>query len=220
VPRWRQSGIGNAFTAFARRYRLNTGIVEVLDSVIPVAQIDKHWQGDRLDIWGAFGQEIGDGVNLPGVGLVAGDKELLVHRLDVWDGGLTGLTSVHLFTPLQTYDFAAVNPGIWLPWLQTPYDDKATPARLPTAFVGSGKNAALQTLIVNGVPFTTVGPNYNTAPSAFRQQILWAFQDPPIRVHPQQELVVQGTAAAGWTGAHILNVNFYFSEREPQGNVG
>lgn len=218
MPRWALSGISNAYTAFVRRYRLNRPVTEVLDSVIPVAQVDKHWQSDRLNVWGAFGQETGDNVNLSGVGLVAGNNEVLVHRIHAWVTGAIVTPTLHLFTPLQTYNFAAINPGIWLPWLQMAYDDKATPARLPEAFIGSGKNAALQTLVVNGVPFTTVGPVYLRAVTSFETPPIWSEQDPPLRLHPQQELVVQTTTAHGF--ANVLNVNFYFSEREAQGNVG
>jgi hypothetical protein len=224
VPRWRLSGIGNAFTAFARRYRLNTGLVEVLDSVLPVAQVDKHWQADRLNIWGGFGQQTAAGINLEGVGLVAANSEVLVHKIEAWIDGGFGSGTAHLFTPLQTYNFAAIGPAIFLPWLQMPYDSKSTPARLPAAFIGAGANAALQTLIVNGTPFTTVGPTYKLtrefATSHRAPEVLWSAQDPPLRLHPQQELVVQATDFNQFPAGTALNVNFYFSEREPQGSVG
>jgi hypothetical protein len=196
----------------------------VLDAVLPVAQVDKHWQSDRLNIWGAFGQSFGDAVNHQAVGLLAGNREVLVHKVEAWvDLSLVGGDPFHMFTPLQGYDSFAIAPVIFLPWLQMGYEGPVQAALLPQAFLLAGRAAALQTILVNGVPFTTIGPSYQhmirVTSGATRTLItLWSMQDPPLRLLPQQQLVVQ--SATVWPLGRILDVNFYFSEREAQGSVG
>lgn len=224
MPRWAQSGIGTALTAFVRRYRLNAPVGEVATGILPVAQVDKHWQSDRLNVWGVFGQRISDGINHSGVGLLAGTREVIVHKVEVWIDSAGANHVFHMFTPLQGYNAFAVLPTIALPWLQMGYQGPVQPVFFPEAFVLAGGAPALQTIIVNGAGFVTTGPVYRWHNAGVvgaipgSPTIIWGFQDPPLRLHPQQEIVVQGATLFG-AGA-ILNVNFYFSEREPQGNVG
>lgn len=223
MPRWQPSGIANALTAFVRRYRLGTSITDVWTGIIPVAQVDKHWQDDRLDIWGMFvqgGADAGPAPQLLSATLFAQDLEVLVHRVDGWWAGQVS-NRVHLFTPLQTYDPAATNPNVFFPWLQTMVQT-GDAGRLSRAFGIGGYNGAHQVVTVSGTPFTTFGPfsplHTELTPGG-RVHRFWGFQDPPIRLKPFERLTVQALGQAAFI-TDVLGANFYYSEREPQGNVG
>lgn len=235
MPRWVQSGISNSCAALVRRYRLNAAVTEVLNAVLPVVQVDKHWQSDRLNLWGAFGQfdytALGAGEHGAVMLVGADDRETLVHRVVANEQVASNIpdTHVHLFSPLQTYNPVLNGPTLYLPWLQgsvTPSD----PAALSRAFVLSGSNPGQQVVVVNGVPQVSIGPVFNCkvqnvtvgALTSFTgdNPELWSFQDPPLRLLPSQTLAVQGLVPRSGPLAGSLNVSFFYSEREPQGNVG
>lgn len=241
MPRW--IAHSKSLAALSRRWRLNVQPSEMLTGVLPVTQIDKSWTSDRLDVFGMLVQQPKDAVNvsIPAVGLRAGSRECLVHRIDwaVHPGGAAvesqnadfmGL-SFHLFTPNANYNPFALSSGVYFPWMQS--RQTVTSIVTLTDSIGvAGEALAHQTIVVNGVPVVTFGPiqrggSYfpilngvaSTPPTA---SSFWTFQDPPIRLKPWQNLVVQATGAfnpAQWAG-FTLNANFYWSEQDPQGDTG
>lgn len=219
--------------AFRRRWGLNTDPTEILTGVIPTAQVDKHWDSDRLNVWGMFVQ----GEKPRGVGaqhicatLEAQRKELLVYRVDakLMSMSLASDNPVHIFSPLQNYNPHATSDGaadttIWFPWLQSMVEQPGDPARMPEAFGLGGYNATMQVVTINGVPFTSVGPISGGQSMALDHgsAVFWEFQDPPLRVRPFATLCVQSTLAlTGGSTDWYLNCNFWFVEREDVGRVG
>lgn len=217
---------GRQLTAFTRRYRLGRYLTNVLGTIIPTAQVDKHWQADTLDVFGLHAQVTGAAgapFDYIAAMLVAQEREVLVHRVNAWaitTGAVPVDLGFHLFTPLQAYDPTIVRTQIWFPWLQPA--TQTDPARLSRAFCLTGGNPVLQTVIINAVPFVSVGPRYRSYGAGVDldpvPRELWTFQDPPIRLFPFGEMAVQSSTQPNNT--ILLNVNFYYSEREAQGGVG
>lgn len=226
MPRWVQHS--KSLLSWRKRYRLNTDPTEVLSGILPTSQLDKDWPQDTLDLWGLYIQSRDNpaGNEYLGAELVAQRKELLVHRIraTMLIGASAGPLGqgCHVMTPLQTYDPTVNVPTIWFPWFQSGYR-AGQAANLPEAFGLGGTNPALQVVVINGVPFTSLGPvsfqSYATAvgqPQLFNID-LWTHQDPPLRVHPFQSCCVQTIQpATGGGSVDTLNVNFWFSERDPQ----
>ena len=219
MPAWTRAG--KTFVAFARRWGLNAPPAELWTGVVPTAQIDKHWTEDRLDMWGLECQQGGTAVagNLASCSLVAGSKELLVHRVGVtYNGSVAPRTLVgHLFTPLQTYNPAAIGPALVFPWLQPVQPGE--PARLASAVGLVGDAAFLQVVTVNGLPNTSIGPITQMQVNA-RSLVAWGDngQDPPYRVKPLQLLTFQSLLQL--PVGNSINISFWFTERDAQGDVG
>lgn len=217
MPRWTRAA--KTFTAFARRWGLNAPPAEVWSGVIPVAQIDKHWIEDRLDMWGLEMQQGGTAVagNLASCSLVAGRKEVLVHRVGVtYNGSVAPRTLIgHLFTPLQGYNPAAVVPALVFPWLQPVQPGE--PARLAESVGVIGDAVALQVVIVNGLPHTSIGPVMQMGINS-PSKVHWDSQDPPYRVKPFQLLTFQSLTQI--PVGNSINISFWYTERDPQGDVG
>lgn len=217
MPSWLRAG--KTFVAFARRWGLNAPPSEVWSGVVPVAQVDKHWTEDRVDLWGLELQQGGTAVpgNLASCSIAPGSKEILVHRIGVtYNGSVAARTLIaHLFTPLQAYNPAAIGPAIVLPWLQPVQPPE--PGRLAFSFGLVGDAAAFQSVIVNGFPHTSVGPVIQMGVNSPSKQ-LWIGQDPPIRVKPFQLLTVQTLVQL--PVGNTMNVSFFFTERDSQGDVG
>lgn len=227
MPLWKAST--RVWAAWSRRHGLNAPAQEILTGIIPTAQVDKHWQNDRLDLWGIFMQQIGTATvgRLGACTLLAGQLEVLVHKIEC-QLVITGVTAgniipVHLFTPLQGYLPTAVNVALVLPWLQTmvrPQD----PGRLAQAVGLIGEtDAGLMVVTVNGAPHVAVGPSYsiNTYAAGMaggRRHVLWGFQDPPLRIKPGEQLSVQTLAQMPTSIA--IQVNIFYTERVFQGDVG
>lgn len=241
MPRWFTHG--KAFTALRRRYNLNEDAREFLTGLLPVIEADRHWTADRLNLWGIFTQHAlpgGIGPVYPAASLHAQRKELLVHRIQATlriGGSWSSVPGYgfHLFSPLQTYVPELNRAAIWFPWAQTMVEP-ADAGQLSEGFGLTGDNAAQQVVLVNGVPYTSIGPvgfapwvitfvgatgggyAYSAQPEL---QTLWSFQDPPLRVRPFSALTVQTTSAMGPSGSiWTLDVNWWYSEREDVGRVG
>ena len=227
MPTWRPSA--RVFAAWSRRHNLNAPAMEILTGVLPVAEVDKHWTNDRLDLWGLFMQQVGTVTanRLAACTLLAGDLEVLVHKIEcqVVIVGVTAgnIIPVHIFTPLQGYLPTAVNVALVLPWLQTmvrPQD----PGRLARAVGLIGEtDAGLMVVTVNGAPHVAVGPSYSLSTYAAgmaggRRHVLWGFQDPPLRLKPFMQLSVQTLAQMPTSIA--IQVNIFYTERVFQGDVG
>ncbi len=227
MPFWRTAA--HPFHAFSRRYSLNAPAMEMLTGVIPTAQVDKHWTNDRLDLWGMFMQQPGTAVanRLASCSLVTQEREVLVHKVEAYLSVIAGPNAVvanfHLFTPVQGYIPAAVNVAIVFPWLATMVDEFDA-GRLPRAVgVVGDTDAGLMVVTVNGAPHTAIGPAYHVATSPVsldtkNLQVLWGFQDPPIRIKPFKLFTVQMLDQL--PAAFALNMNVYFTERPFQGDVG
>ena len=241
MPRW--GFHSKSLAALSRRWNLNSQPSEFLTGIIPTVEVDKHWVADRLDIYGMLVQQPKDAVqtSIPACGLVAGSRELLVHRITCWPGtgaggSLAGFYdeqgfAVHIFTPNSAYNPFALSPGVFFPWMQTRQGIDSI-VSLPGAFGIGGEALTSQTITVNGVPVVTIGPTLRfnkirligITPAMIAQtaQGFWTYQDPPLRIKPFQTLAVQFVNAqtvalfAGGT----LNVNFWWSERDPQGDSG
>jgi hypothetical protein len=227
VPDWRTSS--RVWAAWSRRHNLNAPAQEILTGILPVAEVDKHWDNERLDLWGIFMQQVGTATpnRLGAATLLAGQLEVLVHKVEV-QLAITGATAgqiapVHLFTPLQAYLPTAINVALVLPWLQTmvrPQD----PGRLSRAVGLIGEtDAGLMVVTVNGAPHVAVGPSYsiNTYAAGMaggRRHVIWGFQDPPLRVKPFEQLTVQTLVQIPTSVA--IQVNMFYTEREFQGDVG
>jgi hypothetical protein len=197
---------------------------------MPTAQVAKHWDSDVFNVWGMYVQAdrpAGGGADHIACTIEAQDKELLIHRVEGWitKNGQVDTVPIHCFTPLQAYNPTVNNTSIWFPWLQTPVEQPADPARLPSAFGLGGLNPVQQVININGVPFTCIGPvstaRFGLFGTLIGGQLFWHAQDPPLHVRPFSTLAVQSTLAVGGVGQlWHLNVNFYFSEREDVGRVG
>ncbi len=229
MPRW-LSHARNLVGA-RRRWGITSPLGEVYSGVLPVVQVYKHRDARDQDIFGMFVQITGDAVNIPACALVAQADEVLIHRIEFfWSQIRTLSRPVHLFTPLQNYnpfDVALpVPPAAHFAWWQ----GKAVAqdvGQLGGTFGVGGYGTAHQVINVNGVPTVTFGPTYDwefwlggafgTAQQPAR--VIWTFQDPPFRLKPFTMACVQ-SVFAGMGAAEHLNVNFFYSERPSQGDVG
>ncbi len=216
MPTWKTSG--RVFAAWSRRHGLNAPAQEILTGIIPVAEVDRHYTDDRLNVWGLFGQQLGTtGLLLGAVSLVAQERELLVHRVAYFFSGAPQiLLTCHVFSPLQAYDPHSVGPALVLPWLQPV--EPGSPGRLSRAFGLQGETALLQVVTVNGAPHTSIGPASQMFTLSSDLIDLWGYQDPPFRVRPFGQLTVQTTVLLPI--GFGLNVSFWYSERDDQGAVG
>lgn len=226
APRWVTTT--KVWAAWSRRHGLNAPAQQILTGILPVAQVDKHWLDDRIELWGLFMQQPGTAVpgRLGACTLLTQRKEAIVHKIEaqltIISASPGTIANVHLFTPIFPYLPTAVNAFIVFPWLQP--ISAPDPGRLARSFGLIGEtDAGLQVVTVDGAPHTSVGPSYSLGTYAAglvggRRHVLWSFQDPPLRVKPGQQLTVQLLDVL--PAALALQVNFYFSEREFQGDVG
>lgn len=221
MPRWVTAD--RVFAAWSRRWGLNSPAQEMLTGIIPVAEVDRHYTDDRLNLWGIFMQQQGTVIanRLGACSIVTQANEALVHRVDAHFSSALANTSFdcHLFTPLQTYDPHAINPALTLPWLQP--ISFGEPGRLSRTFGLIGEQDFLQVVTVNGAPHVGVGPVLRgiSAGSAGRSGgRLWDFQDPPLRMRPNTQLTVQMLVQL--PVGYFLNCSFYYTERLDQGRVG
>lgn len=203
--------------------------MEMLTGVIPVAEVDRHWTDDRLDVWGMFTQVPGTAVvnRLGACTILPQAKEILVHRITAQLSSSTSLVhNIHLFTPLQAYAPTALNAALVLPWLQPVKPGQA--GRLAETIGVTGEtDAGLMVVVVNGAPHTAIGPLFVISAlqvglvgtlSAKAPTVLWDYQNPPLRVKPGQQLTVQVTTQLPNTT--LLDVNWWWTERIFQGDVG
>ena len=211
---------------FRRRWGITRPVMEVLTGVLPVVQIDKHRDARDQDIFGMFTQATGDALNIPACALHAQRDEVLIHKVEFfWTQIRTLSRPVHIFTPLQTYNPFDASGNAFFAWWQ----GKAVAqdrGQLGGTFGVGGYGTAHQVVNVGGVPITTFGPSYDwefwlgagfgTAQQPARQ--IWGYQDPPFRLKPFSMACVQSNFAA--MGGDTLNVNWYYSERPSQGDVG
>lgn len=205
----------------------------MLDGIFPVAMVDKHVPDDRLDLYGMLVQEVHTGVagRYASCTLQAGDKEIRVHEVTAFiqHASQAYLGWIyHMMTPHPTYQpWAAYLHGAYYPWLQTRIKQDR-PIQFPDAFGVGGENAALQTVSIDGVPITCTGksmvlPRLFVGSGGFGPENtkFWGFQDPPLRIKPYRQLMVQSAAAQGVAQVGmILSVNFIFSEGEFESDVG
>lgn len=218
MPVWNRAS--KTFIAFARRWGLNAPTTEMWTGVVPTAQIDKHWTEDRLDLFGIEMQHGGfdpNGSQLASCSLVVGSKEALVHRVSVtYNGTVANRTLIgHLFTPLQGYNPATSGPSLVFPWLQPVQPPE--PGRLAQAVGITGSASGVQVVTVNGQPHNSVGPTIQMGVNA-SSRVMWDSQDPPLRIKPAQLLTFQALITVP-TG-NTINVSFFWTERESQGDVG
>lgn len=234
-----------ALTAFRRRYRLNVDPTQVLDGILPVAQLDKHWQDDTLNLYGCYCQCVRSNATprIMGCVLQAGRQEVLVHEVTAWLDPVHALgnsgAAFHLMTCHQNYQPVQFNTSIWYPWLMatTRSDRDLT---LAYALGGGGEAGAHQTILTPTGVVTCYGKvvphhlTYTPAPPWAHTPVVvnpcggipvWKFSDPPLRLKPYVALVYQSAVdlEAAFPGLALglpLNVNFIFSEREDQGDVG
>ncbi len=204
---------------------------------------------DTLDVFGLLCQSQVDGVAATGFSAcqltAPPDVECLIHKVEFHVQATDNVNdeldrTFHIFSPLEGYDPVQVFPGAFFAWLQMGAVDGTT-SNQGLTFAQGGSNAAHQTVILNGVPIVTFGPlarthrSYTSATptegisianaSANFLQGFWFFQDPPLRLKPLARLCVQqadtffpGTVEI--SRGHILTVNFWYSERAAQGDVG
>lgn len=232
MPRWTPSG--RITTALQRRYRLNIPLTEILTGILPTVQVDKHYGWDTLGLYGLFVQQsdVGD-TGYQSCSLLAQSEELLVHKLEFWCiSAATGnpiATGVHAFTPVSPYNPAMLGTGLYYSWLSTP-SGYGSSFSIGRGLGIAGANAALQTVLVSGAPVATIGPSYRQGSvlisgqgggmADFGPKQIWGFQDPPLRVRPFTMLTLQTTSA--WTTPFnlVLNVNFFYTQKEDEGLVG
>lgn len=218
-----------SLTAFRRRWRTNRDPSEILSGILPVAEVDKHWTDDRLNIWGLYAQSVGVAANrFLSVVLFTQRKEVLIYRINacLLQLGFPEAEPMHVFTPLQGYNPVLNNATFWLPWLQTGLLP-GEPGHLGETFALAGDNAAFQIVVVNGAPHNCIGPvHYGPWWAALgggagfsRTQKLWGGDDPPLRIPPFSGVAVQTAAAVNGVN-YTLDVSFYYAEREDQGRVG
>ncbi len=213
---------------------MNATVGEILTGVLPVVVVDTVRDDESQNLYGMFVQAQGDALNLGACVLAAQQFDVLVHKVEFWvDAISTRAPTVHLFTPLQTYDpFDVALQNVFFPWFQGPASAPpdnpfgAATGRLSAAIGIAGLGSALMALIVNGVPVTAIGPTYaftrwttfvGSQPSEHR--VIWGFQDPPIRLRPFQRLCVQTLLPIMLGVGHPLNVNFYYTERSEEGQL-
>ncbi len=223
MARWLQHARNLA--GFQRRWSLNAPLAEVSSGVVPVAVVDKHYGSDEQNLWGMFVQAASNLGQIEACALVAQDREVLIHKIEFWwDPAAAANRPVHIFTPLQAYNpfDAAVNA--YFAWWQ----GKAVAqdiGQLGGTFGMGGLGTGLQAVIVNMAPVITIGPSFPSltlgAFGAARQTVqpIWSFQDPPWRLKPFTMACVQSVNALVGAG-QFLNVNFYYTERLPQGESG
>lgn len=227
MPRWVQHA--KALVGLRRRWSVNSSFGEILNAVMPVVQVDKIVPTEDQDLFGMFVQGVGDGVNITACALAAQARDVLVHKIDFWvDAITTREPTVHIFTPLQTYDpFDVSLQNIFFPWFQgaarAPPND---PFGQATGTLGdpiglAGLASGLMSVIVNGVAITAIGPTYPfiVGSGGGEARPIWGFQDPPIRVRPFQRLCVQTTIGNMLGLNQPLNVSFWYSDRREQGQV-
>lgn len=224
MPRWLSHA--RNLVGLRRRWGITAPLGEVLTGVLPVIQVDKHRDARDQDIFGMFTQAAGDAVNIPACALVAQADEVLIHKVEFfWKQIRTLSRPVHIFTPLQAYTPFDISSNAYFSWWQ----GKAVAqdrGQLGGTFGVGGYGSAHQVINVNGVPTTTFGPTYDwefwlgaafgTAEQPAR--VIHSFQDPPFRLKPFTMACVQSAFAA--MGTDVLNVNWYYSERPVQGDVG
>ncbi len=221
----------------------------MLTGVLPTVQTDKHWQDDTLSVFGLLCQGQVDGSAIDGLSAcqltAPPNVECLVHRVEFHVQAVDNVNDAfdrtfHIFSPLEGYDPVAINPGAFFAWLQMSAVDGTTSLQGLT-FATGGSALTHQTVILNGVPIVTFGPLARTTQSFVRGADglsvgnasaaflhgMWTFQDPPLRLKPLARLCVQQADTffpfipnGGGERGHILSVNFWYSEREAQGDVG
>lgn len=228
MPRWTPSG--RITTAFQRRYRLNIPLTEILTGILPTVQVDKHFPWDTLGLYGLFCQQGDTGDSgYQSCSILAPAEELLIHKLEFWAISSSSANpigvGVHVFTPLPPYNPALLGLGAYYSWASSPSE----PGRysIGRGIGVAGANASLQSILVSGAPVNTIGPHYRQGRVVgtggfehFGPHVIWNFQDPPLRVRPYSMLTVQTTSS--WTTPHslLLNVNFWYSQKEDEGIVG
>lgn len=224
MPRWLYHS--KSFLYWRKRFRLNADPQEMLTGVIPVSIVDRSWPDDTRYLWGAFHSTLTRINQHAAVELVAQRRALRIHRITAWMSIGTPPYPwvgypIHLFTPLQNYDPVPNDTTIGFPWLQTAYRQGQDGA-LGDAFLLGGNNAAMQTILVNGVPYVSVGPmalaggtsGAVTLNTKWNESVLWSGQDPPLVVQPFTSICVQTFFAAGATSTYALNASFFYSEDE------
>ncbi len=233
MPRWIQHA--KAFINLRRQWSVNAAFGEILTGVLPVVEVGKVRDDEHENVYGMFCQAVGDGVNVAACRLAALQKDLLVYKVEAWvDALTTRAPTMHMFTPLQTYDSMDVAvQNIFFPWFQgaarAPGGDpfgQATGA-LSEAVGFAGLGSGLMSVIVNGVPVTAIGPVYPYerwttfagSGGGFQPVTLWSAQDPPLRIRPFQSIIVQTLLGVMLGSGQPLNVNFYWSERSEQGQL-
>lgn len=227
MPRWYQHA--RQLAGLQRRWTLNRSLGEILSGVVPVVEVDKHRSADDSNIYGMLVQAAGNLGQIEACALVAQDNEVLIHKIEFWWTTVFSLVSrpVHIFTPLQTYTPFDVASNAYFSWWQGPAN-VGDEGKLGRTFGAGGLGSAHQVVNVNGVPITTFGPSFDyevmglgAVDVAMRRPAvkIWDFQDPPFRLKPGVMACVQSVSPAIGAG-DTLNVNFYYSEREPQGDFG
>lgn len=240
MPRW----VAHAknFTALRRRYSVNSPFSSILDAFLPSVQVDRTWSSEDLDVYGMLVQaplRSASGGHLSCT-LRTGETSALVRRVEFWlDSNSPALQShlgfaVHMITPSDAYDpFDRDAFGSFFPWVQGGKRGGRL-LNLPRAFGEAGTASALQTVTVNGVPIITIGPTikfeqiFTIAPIGGhpvlpnKPGVFIDYQDPPLRLKPLQRLLVQFAVFAPDPAPNtlLLNVNFWWSERPDEGDVG
>lgn len=199
----------------------------VANQLQPVATVARDWQSDELDLWGYTADQAQTVLGLfPAVGILAGDNQVLVRRVEVMLTFATTQASSLIgaqahFT--KALDLAGYNPvglgtGEFFPfYLSEPGFS------LPTARVLAGEAAALPAITIGGVPVApAIGPRIQsrtTASDAVGLQLhpwfapLLSFDDPPLRVNPGEFVYVQHHNAPAAGTRTRLWVNFWLTER-------
>jgi len=222
MPRWVQHA--RQLAGLQRRWNVNAAFSELATGVVPVVEVDKHRAADDQDIYGLLVQANSNVGQIEACALVSQTHEVLIHKIEFWWDPATSVSRpVHLFTPLQNYTPFDVSSAAFFAWFQGPANANDV-GKLGHAFGVGGLGSGLQVVVVNGVPITTIGPAYPhllTGVFATLQgvQPIWTFQDPPFRLKPFSMACVQSTNQLVESG-HVLNVNFFYSERVAQGDVG
>jgi len=222
---------------FRRQGVRGSGVAHgVLDTVRPSVTVGRDWQNEELDFWGVSSDQIsGAGTTYPAIGIQAGDREVLVRRIDFMLSPFSRndinvlAGQVHLTKALNRAVYDPVQgAGQFYPFLLT-----TRGFELPHCAVIAGTNAALPTVIIDDVLVApAIGPRWQApaliSPSfvvGFFQislnaafQRLLEFDDPPIVVRPGEFLYLQGLqqSAPGITGVPEsirLWANWWFSER-------
>lgn len=222
MPRWLQHA--RQLAGLQRRWNVNAAFNEISSGVVPVVEVDKHRSSDDSDIYGMFVQAQGNLGQIEACALSSQDLEVLIHRIEFWwDPPSATQRPVHLFTPLQNYTPFDAASNAYFAWWEGPANSQDV-GKLGRAFGVGGLGTGLQVVNVNGVPITTIGPTLPSIQTGLFGIVavsagFWEFQDPPFRLKPFTMACVQSVnALVGATD--FLNVNFYYSERVPQGDTG
>jgi hypothetical protein len=238
VPTWENTD--RTWPAFRKRHGVRRRIGQMLTGIIPTIELEKSWAPDQLDIYGANGSTDGAAaLELHSVALhnPSDDLELLVWKVESkarTTGGFSDPTETirHLFTPLQTYN-PTLNPApipIFISALSTA-TATGDAARLARAHLDCGSNPVLMVLTVDfgagPVATTMIGPSNSHSLQRFNMPPAFSFwfphgqwtvhyeatgSCPPLRVKPGQKLAVAETANSP-TGTHMIEANFWWSER-------